>query len=181
MTDINQAISTMCAAQTSFVVGSPLHGCEYYIYSVHDAAGRVVYVGHDFISAIVNFDQLRRDPSFDVTQAYSVLVVGHCPTLAEARGKVVEYMRSLCGTNTPIFNMTADLNRRRAVKCDQTGAIYQNASAACKALRIPHSNMSQHLAKRKGHKSIKGMTFSYSEFYARDEEGRINLRKKVAS
>lgn len=181
MTDINEAVSTLCAAQMNFVVSSPSHGCEYYIYSVHDALGRVVYVGHDFLQSIVNYDQLRRDPSFDVHQTYSILIVGHSPTLAEARGKVIEYTRQLCGTHTPIFNMTAGLNRRRAVKCDQTGEVYQNAAAACKALRVPHSNLSQHLARRKGHRSIKGMTFSYTEFYSRDELGRINLRKKAES
>ena len=181
MTDINEAISTMCASQTSLFVSSPVHSCEYYVYSVHDATDRVVYVGHDFISSIVNFETLKRDPSFDVKQTYSILITAHCQTLAEARGKAIEYMRQLCGSDTPIFNMTAALNRRRAVKCDQTGEIYQSAAAACVALRVPHSNMSQHLARRKGHKSIKGQTFSYAEFYARDEQGRINLRKKVSS
>jgi hypothetical protein len=68
------------------------------------------------------------------------------------------------GEGTPPLNLTSRWNRYQNVRHIETGHIYRNATEACKALGIPQPRLSLHLAKRPGHKTIKGMTFEYVNY-----------------
>ena len=176
--DRNEAIATLCQSGTSLLVFNPRDASEYYVFSLHSAEGEVLYVGYDLMADIVSFKTLRKNPAFKDDQLYSIVIVGKGETQLVAHEKAVEYRKAMCGLKLPEFNMTASINRRMAVTCDQTGEVWRTAREACAALGIPTSNMSQHLNRTKGHRSVHGKTFSYVEFFARDDEGRIVLREK---
>lgn len=53
--------------------------------------------------------------------------------------------------------------RNKWIKCDTTGAIYRTQREACAACGINPGQLSQHLQRHTGYKSVKGLTFSYCE------------------
>ena len=53
--------------------------------------------------------------------------------------------------------------RNKWIKCETTGVIYRTQREACKACSINPGQLSQHLQKHAGYKTVKGLKFSYCE------------------
>lgn len=138
----------------------------HYVYSVHDQSGEVVYIGHGRLEDIVTFARLRKDPSFDVTKRWTVVIAYKSQDRQEVMAMVRDYRIVTCGElNIPKFNKTAWINRRGKVKCNETGEVFRNAACAAKHAGVSSGNMSRHLTFRSGYKTINGKTYSYAEYY----------------
>lgn len=48
---------------------------------------------------------------------------------------------------------------RTMIRCIETGEVFENSSKACEQYSIPPGNMSNHLNRKPGHKTLKGLTF----------------------
>lgn len=136
-----------------------------YTYSVHDVdSGRCLYVGYDRLAQVMNLAKLKGNPAFDVNAIYRTVIYSQHPTNLEAYMAVTQLIRKVYGDGTPPLNMTTRENRFSPVMCEQTGVIYRNASEACASLDIAQPRLSAHLARKPGHRTIKGLTFKYADY-----------------
>lgn len=69
----------------------------------------------------------------------------------------IAHLRPYC--NVKGYNIS---ERYQNVKCDQTGEIFASANAAAIAHDLSQSALFNHLKRKKGHKSVKGKTYSYT-------------------
>lgn len=143
-----------------------------FLYSIHDAQGRCMYVGFDTLPHAVSFAQTRGNAEMDVAATYQVRI--HQSFEHSERIKAVNAVGALIKSIhhpslQPAWNVTHHVNRALEVVCEQTGQRYKSASAAASALGISQSRMSQHLARKAGHRSIYGQTFKYVNHYKQQE------------
>lgn len=141
------------------------HLGRWYIYSIHDAVtNRCLYVGYAKLAEIATLQAVRGNPALELDKVYEVRILAHRDNVQEALRETSRQISIVYGEGTPSLNMTSRYNRYANVKCNQTGEVFQNASAAARALQIPQGHLSAHLARKPGHKSIKGLTFEYVHF-----------------
>lgn len=139
----------------------PTNNNDYYLYTVKNDAGTILYAGVDKICDIVTFKTLLPNPLFVASEYYNIdIFKGHSKYFI-AYNMISKLIHDLCGDKMPPLNITQHYNRHSNVICNDTGIIYRNASEACKALGIQSPRMSNHLSNKPGHKTIKGLTFRY--------------------
>jgi hypothetical protein len=136
-----------------------------FVYHVSNNDG-IIFVGIGTIPEIVSMRQLLQNPAFNINELVTVQAIepGYS-NMRDAENALGLFVRNTLGGNTPYLNKTFAVNRYMPVKHDQTGIIYRNAAECCRINNIPSGTMSRHLAKIPGHKTIKGQTYSYSQFY----------------
>lgn len=132
----------------------------FYLYTVKRETGGVLFVGCDKIINIALFKQLITIPQFEKDKAYIIDIYTPHRKYYEGMNAVSSFINTFCAS-TPYFNTIQCLTRTLPVQCVETGVIYDSANEACKALGIHNPRMSNHLNKRPGHKTIKGLSFVY--------------------
>lgn len=142
---------------------TPTDNNKYYVYIVKDQDGGILYINADKIINIVSFKQLLPDPRFNTSGIYDLDILTAHQQYFDALNTVNQLIKDLCPHRIPPFNLSQHYNRNANVICNTTGVIYRNASTACRALDIHSPRMSNHLRQKAGHKTIKGLTFSYIE------------------
>lgn len=138
---------------------------KYYVYSIHDSKGRCMYVNYGKWMDALSMAKVRGNPVVDPEQTYQVVLHSAHDKEGDAYNQIGKIVKMYCPTYSPPWQYTTSMNRYIKVQCDQTGEVYNSASHACQTLGIPQSRMSQHLSRRPGYKTIKGMTFSYYKHY----------------
>ena len=117
------------------------------------------FVWYDKAGDMLTFTQAYSNPAFNVDDEYIFTVLNWCNTKTEAQNAMYRIIQR---DGMPDLNKTLKYNRFGAVVCNQTGVIYRNASTAAQSLGLDQSRLSGHLQRRRGHKTIKGLTFSYA-------------------
>lgn len=130
---------------------------HYYLFNVKSIEGKILYIGIDKINNIVTFKKILQNPMFDVTKDHEIEILGCYDNYIKAQSIL---SASLCG-NMPVLNLREHHNRGVEIQHIETGIVYRNAAAACKALNIQPPRMSMHLKNKKGNNRINGMTFKY--------------------
>jgi hypothetical protein len=98
-----------------------------------------------------------KNPDWDHNKHYLLDVVSLHKHRLEASNALSAWIKA---HGWPPLNLTQHVNRHNPVKCEQTGQTFRNAAEACSMLGINRSQMSQHLRKTPGYKTIKGLTFT---------------------
>jgi hypothetical protein len=141
---------------------SPEHLKSWYVYSVESAAGGpVLYLGYNNLAAITSFQSLMGNPAFKRNDVYKVIIHSVHADQISAHNAAVK----LIPEKQPALNLTERYNRYMPVVCVTTGQRFRNAAEACRMLGIPSPRMSNHLAGKAGHKTIKGLSFRFATFY----------------
>ncbi len=145
----------------AIVIPKNVHS-SWYVYEVLDVSDALMYIGFGKAADLLQLPELVANPAFDSSRPYRVKTVHECENRSQALNKASTL---LMVKGMPVLNRTARVNRFGMVKCDQTGQIFKNAKIAAERMGISQPNLSQHLSRKPGHKTIKGMTFSYAGFY----------------
>lgn len=133
----------------------------FYVYTVSEPDGPILFVGLDLLSNLVRFRELMKNPEFDPFKTYEIELRESAPNPFEGRRAQYRLLNELFGCNTPPLNRSQNLSHHMSVLCEQTGIIYRSAAEACDNLNLSQSQLSQHLAGKRGYKSVKGYTFRY--------------------
>jgi hypothetical protein len=132
----------------------------YYVYTLQTDTGAVVYVGCGRLKQILTFKDVCGSPDYDPSAAYILTAISSHVRYVDAYNAVCRYILEL--GKTPLLNFGRALNReRRMVLCEQTGQTFASAAEAAKLLGLPAGNLSRHLAKQSGYKTVRGLTFKY--------------------
>lgn len=114
------------------------------------------FIWYSKVSHLTTLADAVKNPDFNRTANYYLAITSYQPDKVTAYNVVSAWMK-LHGM--PALNLTQWVNRRNPVQCVQTGVVYNSASDAAKALGINQSQLSQHLRRNPGYKTIRGMTF----------------------
>lgn len=127
------------------------------IYTLHDAAGKLAFVWHCKLSNVCSLKDAMVNPAFNMNEEYTLTIAQIYKTQREASNAATAYMQ-LYGM--PELNKTIRFHRYSQVKCDQTGKVWRNQRACAIELGLNQAQLSQHLRRAAGYKSIKGLTYS---------------------
>lgn len=133
----------------------------YFTYQIQTDT-EIVYIGFGHLNEIYSFQNVMCYPSFDKSADYTVIIHDAYKTRYEAVNAVNVLINEICKGRLPRLNMETYANKGRAIICNETGIIYPNAYEACKMLHIQPPRLCNHLKRRKGHKTIHGLTFTYA-------------------
>lgn len=128
--------------------------CVYSITKAGESAPDFVWISK--LSNVSTVTDALKNPDFDKRANYWLQVISYHPNKLAALNAQGAWMKE---HGTPIMNKTQHINRRNPVQCEQTGQIWQNARECATALGINQSQLSQHLRRNPGYKSVKGLTF----------------------
>lgn len=142
----------------------------YWLYTYSTDDNTVVYWGVSYLNKILDMSGLLGLDSFDIDSSYTLNILGAYQHEHEAINHASRMFKTL-----PVLNV--EYVRKRAkgnmIQCIETGLIYKTQADACKILGISQSNLSNHLARRKGFKSVKGMRF----FHVATNDANLNLKE----
>lgn len=143
---------------------------HFHVFGVFDMSDKLMYVGVGRMTDIVNFTELVKNPAFIPTEPWSVKVFSSHITEIEARNSTYKVIAVLSpNKEVPEFNKHSYRNRYRShVICNETGTIYKTASEASHMIGVSSGRMSNHLSRKPGYKTIKGLTYTYTNFIDRD-------------
>ncbi len=119
--------------------------------------GKIIFIWATKLATIVSLKDVLTNPAFDIEEKYFFSVVGTYETQKEALNAMGNYMTK---HGMPDLNKTIRWNRYTKVICHQTGVTYANQTECAKKLGLNQSQLSQHLRRAKGFRSIKGLSFS---------------------
>lgn len=129
-----------------------------------------------FASVIAAVDALK-NPDFSSTATYRLDIFGHYPDKMTAYNATSKYLKE---NGMPPLNLTQWFNRRQPIQCDQTGQRFKNAAEAATLLGLNRSQLSQHLRRNAGYKTIKGMTFTNVTEQSERQAGAVQFPQRQA-
>lgn len=127
--------------------------CVYYL---HDDNQKIIFVFYSKLANSMSISALLSNPAFNVNQLYNFQIYNTYQTSREAQNGLGEFLK-LYGM--PELNKTIKWNRMTRIECIETGKIFKNQYECAKLQAINQSQLSQHLRRNPGYKSIKGMTY----------------------
>lgn len=133
-----------------------------WVYAVYDG-NDLVFMWYDRLADIISMKSLMRTNGFDRNKPYTyVLLSGHNNRIDAENSLVVWLNKSELKGKTPCYNFKfRNYNNNQRIVCLQTGDIFNTAKEACMLLGLSTSALCNHLAKRAGFRSVKGLTFDY--------------------
>lgn len=137
----------------------PEENRNYYLYSIKNSAGEIIFIGADRLVDIVTFRQVLPAKIFDKKAIYTIEIYTNHVDRLNAMNHMAKLTRLLCGDKIPILNSNIRKQKVGRILCSETGVIYNSQSEVCRALHIDAPRLSKHLSGEKGHRSIKGLSF----------------------
>lgn len=128
----------------------------FWVFNVYDGDDRLLYTGCERIRTIPTLRELKRHALRNVTDDTEVRIELITPVATEQEG--LDLVDTLRAINMPLYGKPTP---RQQVQCEQTGAVYANARQAALANGVNYSYIHQHLKRRPGFNSCKGLRFSY--------------------
>jgi hypothetical protein len=120
---------------------------------MHKVVGAIIF----YKMRVLTLSDVLKNPAFNVYAPHTLRIHALFPSQEIARANLREY---LIRQPWPPLNKTSHINHYCRIRCEQTGQEFRNAAEAAKLLGINAAQLSQHLRRMPGYKSIKGMTFS---------------------
>lgn len=134
-----------------------------YVYAIIDSiTGEYVYINHGKLNDIVNFRNLMALPDFDKERDWVIVLYEAHDNIIDASNEVSALIKRLSGGKMPRFNMSITKNKKAGIRCIETGIIYRTQVEACESLGLYQSQLSNHLARKAGFKTVNGYTFEYT-------------------
>jgi len=132
-----------------------------YVYIVKNDKNEILYISSDKLTSIVAMTAISPNPQFNINHYYNIEILTAHENYHDALLTSNKLTKELCGERIPPFNISQNYSKFSNVQYIQTGVVYRNANEACKSLGIQAPRMCNHLQKKPGHKTIKGLTFRY--------------------
>lgn len=135
----------------------------WYVYTLSKTSKpqELLYIGAAKINDIFTFKDLLKNPTFEIDQSYQINVLSKYERLMDAKNAVGAAVRTLNDHRIPPLNFTNYQRRNRMIICDQTGVQYRSQVECARTHGINQGQLSKHLSREPGFRSIKGLTFSY--------------------
>lgn len=133
----------------------------YHVYNQHQI---LVFVWHCKFTDILHLRECVKNPAFERNENHTIKIISWHKTQREANLEFDKIVKSW-GINWPILNYTNySNNHKNRIRCNQTGEIFYTHAEACRRHNLNASQLSQHLRRNPGFKSIKGLTFDYASY-----------------
>lgn len=107
---------------------------------------------------VIRLPKLNRVIGFEPDKEYEVVVFGQYEKSTEARNALY----AIAGTQTPKYNIGAG-RKEKIIVCNETGEEFRNAAELIKAKGLNPNSVYPHLRGDSGHKTVRGLTYSYKE------------------
>ena len=135
---------------------------KYWVYAVHTADDREPkFIWYDRLCDIITQSSLKRTEDYDPNVLYEFKILKCCDSKLKAEMSLNEIIDM--NGKTPPYNLRFyTYNNKYRIACIETGDVYNNASEACRLLKLPMSAMSNHLQRKPGFKQVKGLRFIYT-------------------
>lgn len=127
------------------------------IYTLSNDRGEVDFIWPNKLATSLNLKDVLSNPQFDLNKPYIFNIAGIYNTKYEAQNAFSAYLRQY---GMPSLNKTVRYNRYSQVQCNETGKIWRNATECAKEMGINGGQLSQHLRRNPGYRTISGLTFS---------------------
>lgn len=127
------------------------------VYTLTNEAGDIIFIWPNKISNALSLRDAMSNPHFDKTRPVKFSIIGFYDTQRDAQNAMGAWMRY---NTMPPLNRTVRFSHYCMVQCDQTGQVYRNQTEAARMLGINQAQLSQHLRRASGYKTVKGLTFS---------------------
>lgn len=127
------------------------------IYTLHDLNKKLIFVFTSKLSTVCSLRDVISNPAFDVNATYTFTIAQIYNTQTEAHNALYQYVQMF---GMPELNKTVRFNRFGKVRCNETGQIWRNQNDCAKTLGINQGQLSLHLRRSPGYKTIKGLTFT---------------------
>ncbi len=131
------------------------------VYVLYDSTGTFTYIGASRISNVLGLTEVLKNPAFNIEELTTINITQHFSTQQEATAFVYNYLRN---NPWPALNKTAHANHYSGVRNIRTGETWRNASDCAKANNINPAQLSQHLRKLAGYKTIKGEIYEHANY-----------------
>ena len=130
---------------------------QWCIYTLQNKAGVLVFIWAAKLANAMSARDAMSNPALKDDEDYYFQIAGVYPDQRHAQAALGEYLRK---NPWPEFNKTVRWNRRTRVKCNETGQTWRNGAECASQLGINRAQLSQHLRRNPGYKTIRGLTFS---------------------
>lgn len=128
------------------------------VYS-HFLHGQLIFIGFGAVEKAVNLTDARKNSRWlEITAGQTAVEVEIGETF-KTRGEALEAWRAAVDHYRPPCNDQAVYLARQPIICNATGTVYPTVTAAAKAHSISKGALSNHLNKRAGYESVRGLTF----------------------
>lgn len=132
-----------------------LNNYKVYIIVDENNPSKVLYLGVDRLSDAFSMVKFRRCKEFDINTRYTITIVESHNNIDSAYN-AAETLKDIF---QPVALYTTSI---RAVRCKETGVVYNTARQATIALGLSYSALYNHLKGKVGFKTVKGLTFEYA-------------------
>lgn len=133
-----------------------------WVYAVYDN-NKLVFMWYDRLSDIIAMKSISKTEGYDINKPYTFVLLSAHKNRIEAENSLIVWLnKSELEGKTPEYNTHfRNYNNNQRIVCLQTGDIFNTAAEACKLLGLSTSAMCNHLARRVGFRSVKGLIFEY--------------------
>ena len=133
-----------------------------WVYGVYDG-DKLVFMWYDKLADIISMKSLRKASLFNSNKPYTfALLSGHNNRIEAENSLVVWLNKSELEGRTPEYNLHfRNYKNNLRIVCLQTGDIFNTSAEACKLLGLSTIALCNHLARRAGFRSVKGLIFEY--------------------
>ena len=161
--DKNTANLTKEREKMIFSINEPMQQ-SYVMYHVYNHLNILVFVWHCKFTDILELRECIKNPAFERNENHTIKIISWHKTQRETTLAFDKIVKSW-GVNWPILNYTNySNNHKNRIRCNQTGEIFYTHAEACRKHNLNASQLSQHLRRNPGFKSIKGLTFDYASY-----------------
>lgn len=130
---------------------------SYHAYTMLDGE-EVVFIGYDKLVNIISLTVPAAHPDFKQGHDYTVQI--HQPAYVNSID-AANHASSLITGETPPLNRGSYARFNRVIVCEQTGQSFETQEEAARVCNISQPQLSKHLRRLPGHKSVKGLSFIY--------------------
>lgn len=137
---------------------------DWCVYTQKSSDGNLIWVGVAQLSKVYGFADAWLSPLWRGLMdgggmAVSVDIIYTCQFEYMAHNWRASYMRE--PGNSPICNPLQVKAIKRGIRCKETGIVYVNNKEAAAANGITQGALSNHLNRRAGYESVRGLTFEH--------------------
>lgn len=141
---------------------TPRESQNFYTYFLRNPyTSEILYCGVDKLPDIFNFTHLRKHSQFDISVPYLIELRTNHPFLVHAKNKQSELLKVECAGKRPPFNWMEIEHKTKQIKDDDSGQIFKSQQEICKIMGLNQGQLSKHLARAPGYRTVKGHRFSY--------------------
>ena len=129
------------------------------VYTLKDSTGKIIFIWSAKLSSALSILEARSNPHLNLEVVMTFEILGIFPTQTDARNAMVEWLRQ---NFYPSLNRTVRLGHYNPVRCIETLQVWPSQAECARQLGLNQGQLSQHLRRSPGFKTIRGLTFEHT-------------------